>query len=255
MTDKDYRTYVRIHDGMPDHPKVDGLSDTAFRLLVTIWCWCSRHLTDGVVPRGTWMKRGDSIARQELFDAGLAEEREDGSVYMHDYTDHQRTAEEVQRIREARREAGSKGGKARAKAVASAKANAKQTGSKSVPETETEVLTNVSTPNGFAEFWSNYPRKVGKPAAEKAWNATLKQGVDPAYLIKTTERFAELSVDTDVKFIPHPTTWLNQARYNDVDMQTAASPASRRYPPTEVPDWLDPDDAEGYAKWMREATQ
>src|SRR5437867_558116 len=127
--EKDSRTYVRIHDGMPDHPKVDGLSDAAFRLLVTVWCWCSRHLTDGHVPAATWQKRGKEKVRGELVSAGLVDLREDGSVYMHDYVDHQRTAEEVSRIREARREAGSKGGKAKAKSLAIATANPQQNGS------------------------------------------------------------------------------------------------------------------------------
>lgn len=271
MTDKDYRTYVRIHDGMPDHPKVDGLSDAAFRLLVTLWCWCSRHLTDGAIPPAVWRKRADAAVRDELVEVGLVDVTEDGSVQMHDYTQHQRTAEEVQAIREARSESGAVGNHKRwhvdrgvvdpncdrccdGKAVAKLSQRRSQNDRKTSPETETETDKGKDL-RRFAEFWTLYPRKVGKPAAAKAWAATLKRGVDPAYLIKTTERFAELSVDTDVKFIPHPTTWLNQERYNDVDMKPATSPAPRRYPPTEVPDWLDPDDAEGYAKWMREATQ
>ena len=43
----DRRTYITVHDGMPEHPKVDALSDKAFRALVGLWCWCSRNLTDG----------------------------------------------------------------------------------------------------------------------------------------------------------------------------------------------------------------
>jgi hypothetical protein len=32
---RDDRTYITVHDGMPDHPKVEGLSDAAFRYLFT----------------------------------------------------------------------------------------------------------------------------------------------------------------------------------------------------------------------------
>jgi hypothetical protein len=102
---RDERTYIRVHDGMPDHPKIDGLSDRAFRLLVETWCWCSRHLTDGRVPTTTWVKRGTPKARAELMAAGLADSR-DGYVQMHDYLEHQRSAEEVAEIREARSAAG-----------------------------------------------------------------------------------------------------------------------------------------------------
>ena len=233
--EKDSRTYVRIHDGMPDHPKVDGLSDAAFRLLVTVWCWCSRHLTDGHVPAATWQKRGKEKVRAELIAAGLVDLRDDGSVYMHDYTDHQRTAEEVSRIREARREAGSKGGKAKAKSLAIATANPRQNGSKSVAETETdtEVLTNVSTlplpesPKSarqrayaydsdprFIEFWDAYPVKSGKPNAFKAWQAALARGATADAIIDAARRYRD-DPNRNPQMTKYPQGWLNDERYND----------------------------------------
>lgn len=109
----DTRTYIRLHDGMPDHPKVDGLSDKAFRLLVESWCWCSRHLTDGVMPAATWRKRATPKARRELEAAGLAVLDETGAVRFHDYLEHQRSAEEVEEIKAARSEGGSYGGHVR----------------------------------------------------------------------------------------------------------------------------------------------
>lgn len=104
----DDRTYIKVHDGMPDHPKIDGLSDRGFRLLIETWCWCSRHLTDGRVPQTTWLKRGTAAARRELVAAGLVEEHGD-AVLMHDYLEHQRSASEVADIREKKRLASQKG--------------------------------------------------------------------------------------------------------------------------------------------------
>lgn len=95
---EDVRTYIRVHDGMPDHPKVDALSDRAFRLLVETWCWCSRHLTDGNVPHGTWQRRGTPKARRELVDAGLVEDLGVDGVRMHDYLQHQRSKAQVEEI-------------------------------------------------------------------------------------------------------------------------------------------------------------
>lgn len=147
--DKDKRTYIRLHDGMPDHPKVDPLSDKAFRLIVESWCWCSRHLTDGRMPLATWRKRGTAKARAELAAAGLAVV--DGeAVIMHDYLEHQRSAAEVELVKEKRRAAGRIGGLAKANGLANASDDAKQTdsnsfskrGSKNVaPYTETEAET------------------------------------------------------------------------------------------------------------------
>lgn len=104
----DPRTYIRVHDGMPDHPKVDPLSDKAFRLLVGCWCWSSRHLTDGAMPAAAWRKRGTAKARKELIAAGLVEETPDG-MRFHDYLEHQRSAKEVEEFRAAKGKGGSIG--------------------------------------------------------------------------------------------------------------------------------------------------
>lgn len=141
---RDGRTYITVHDGMPDHPKIDGLSDAAFRLLVSTWCWCSRHLTNGHVPTATWSKRGTAKARRELIAAGLVEQVADG-VLVHDYLEHQRSAEEVAELSAARSEAGRRGGKARASRQASAKQVPDGLSSKTQAESVTEVASHEAT--------------------------------------------------------------------------------------------------------------
>ena len=101
----DKRTYIRVHDGMPDHPKVEALTDKAFRLLMETWCWCSRQRTDGRVPNAVWAKRGAKKTRDELATAGLVEIH-DGYVQMHDYLEHQRSAEQITDGIEKKRAAG-----------------------------------------------------------------------------------------------------------------------------------------------------
>jgi hypothetical protein len=103
----DDRTYIRVHDGMDDHPKIEPLSDKAFRSLFRLWFWCSRHLTDGLVPQPIWERRADPKVRKELLAAGLAE-RVDGGVQMHDYLEHQRSAAQVDEIKESRGAASAK---------------------------------------------------------------------------------------------------------------------------------------------------
>jgi hypothetical protein len=120
---KDPRAFIRLHNGMPDHPKIEGLSDAAFRALITLWCWCSEHLTDGHVTEASWNRRAGA-AGEELIAAGLAHRVEDGYV-MHDYLEHQSSRAEVEALVEKRREAGAKGGRAKARRLASATASAK----------------------------------------------------------------------------------------------------------------------------------
>jgi hypothetical protein len=105
---RDDRTYIRVHDGMPDHPKVEPLSDAAFRLLVTIWCRSSEYTTDGAITPSWWAKQ-KARARRELMDAGLVEPGPAGGVVAHDYVEHQRTAAEIEGFKETKRRAGALG--------------------------------------------------------------------------------------------------------------------------------------------------
>ena len=61
----------------------------------------------------------------------------------------------------------------------------------------------------FDEFWTQYPKKVGKGAARTAYKSALKK-------IKHTELMAGLAkYNPDPEFTCNPATWLNQERWND----------------------------------------
>jgi uncharacterized protein YdaU (DUF1376 family) len=68
----------------------------------------------------------------------------------------------------------------------------------------------VSDPN-FQDFWSAYPRKAGKAAAERAWAKAMR--VTTAEAIGAALRAAKWP--DDPQYIPHPATWLNQGRWDD----------------------------------------
>lgn len=104
----DERLYVRIDHGMPENPKIVGLSDAAFRMYVEAICWCSRQRTDGVIPNAMMRKLGPKKAGDELIEAGLLELF--GSDWtIHDYLMHQRSTGEIDELREHRADAGSRG--------------------------------------------------------------------------------------------------------------------------------------------------
>jgi hypothetical protein len=105
--------YIRIDVLLPEHPKIDGLSDKAFRTLVELWCYCGRNRTDGIVTERRWKTFGTSAAREQLVKHGLAEEMPLGGYVMHDYTGHQRSRAEIDELSLRRAEAGRKGGSAR----------------------------------------------------------------------------------------------------------------------------------------------
>ncbi|MFI7114008.1 hypothetical protein ACIBK9_47360 [Nonomuraea sp. NPDC050227] len=67
----------------------------------------------------------------------------------------------------------------------------------------------------FVAFWTNYPRKVGKPSARTAWRKAIKAGVDPKVVIEAAAAYRD---DPERRrrgkqFTPHPSTWLNDDRY------------------------------------------
>ena len=69
----------------------------------------------------------------------------------------------------------------------------------------------------FDKFWQLYPRKVGKGAAKKAW-ARLNPDDDLVRRILEAVSEQRDSVQwarDGGQYIPHPTTWLNQERWED----------------------------------------
>lgn len=86
---------------------------------------------------------------------------------------------------------------------------------------EEKRLTPPKSPagglNGFDTFWEGYPRKTGKGAAEKIWRR-----IKPSHLVVGKMLLAigkqmktvQWQKD-DGQFIPHPSTWLNQKRWED----------------------------------------
>lgn len=109
--------YVRLDVLMPEHPKIAGLSDKAFRAFIELLCYCGRQRTDGVVDARTWKRHGTARARAELVGAGLVEPLLEGDasagVTLHDYLGHQRSREEIDELSQRRTEAAKRGAAAR----------------------------------------------------------------------------------------------------------------------------------------------
>jgi len=68
----------------------------------------------------------------------------------------------------------------------------------------------------FEKFWDKVPRKIAKKKCQKIYNNLVKsKEVTEDELISSMERYAESVKDTDMPFICHATTWLNQGRWED----------------------------------------
>lgn len=102
-------TWLRLDDSFYDHPKIDGLTDPAFRLHVAAANYCARHLTDGHITAPAAL-RLTATSRQrtidELVTAHLWDPTPDG-YEIHDFLRYNPTREQVEADRRgnARRQA------------------------------------------------------------------------------------------------------------------------------------------------------
>lgn len=246
-------SWARVDDGWWCHPKVLGVSLTARGLWVSALSWSCAQRRDEV-PRPLLAMLGATAAEAvELVDAGLWVEVDDG-YRIHDWAEYQDLTTSERRAIAGRR-GGQRSGEARAKQTeaspskhplppaetskqtaskpkqAEAKAEAGPVPSRPVPSRPTQVTTSLALvavpdsapvvpestyPADFSEWWSTYPRKVGKAAAAKAYRKARKRHTAGELLAAIeSHRDAWRANYTDEQFIPHPSTWLNEGRYDD----------------------------------------
>jgi hypothetical protein len=67
----------------------------------------------------------------------------------------------------------------------------------------------------FENFWSQYPKKVGKLTAKRSWEKLSLDNQQKALEAIVEHRKYWVAKGTDWEFIPHASTWLNQERFED----------------------------------------
>jgi len=77
----------------------------------------------------------------------------------------------------------------------------------------------------FDVFWKSYPKKVGKDAAETAWNRKVKTAETVTEIMQAleTQTTSEAWTKEEGRFIPNPATWINQGRWKDETESSARS--------------------------------
>jgi hypothetical protein len=110
--------------------------------------------------------------------------------------------------------------------------------------TTTQGQHKDTAPDGgalFEAFWSAYPRRVGKAAAEKAWPKACKK-LEGDRLVKAAGYWAGLWANARIEkqFIPYPATWLNGQRWDDEPPTPKLQAVSGGYVPFQNP--VNPDE-------------
>ena len=71
-----------------------------------------------------------------------------------------------------------------------------------------------SAGDAFERFWSVYPRKVGKQSAKRAFEK-VKLPIETLVTAVERQKCSDQWTRDNGQYIPHPTTWLNQGRWDD----------------------------------------
>lgn len=128
-------------------------------------------------------------------------DEEEGSLYLHDWDEWQsqwyKYTETLEKDRRRKR---------------TSKARTDKSEAAEEPEQETEQKAPASRyGSGFEEFWSVYPRKVGKGEAYAKYKARLGDGWSEEQLVTAARKYAyECEKDhTEMKYIKHGKTFLS----------------------------------------------
>ena len=192
-------TWIKIDDTLPNNPKILPLSDGAFRLYIEALCYCNQYLTDGFLADAVLLRLDINNYRKELVEAFLWIECVNG-MQINDYTEHQTSKADVEEKRKQSRDRVTRYRE---------KSNADVT----QPEYRIQNTELNTSSNKFDDFWSVYPRKVGKRDAERAYARALKVATSEE-ILEGAKRYAK-DPNRVGEFTAHPATWLNRGSWGD----------------------------------------
>ena len=214
-------SWVRIDDHCPDHPKVRRAGTEAAWLHVAGLWYCARYLTDGAVPKevvGTLTAvRRPTAAVRALVSVGLWHDA--GHEYLiNDYLEFNPSRAEVEGKRDAARE--------RVNAARSKRdVHANGTGSPEqadAPPTPTPKKKRAKPSDRYLDdfelVWVEYPKKLAKQDALRAYSARRTAGVSAEDLALAVKHYARdcAHEDREAKFIMHGATFFGpRERWRD----------------------------------------
>lgn len=177
---KDKRLYMTLPIEFPEHPKVEPLSDAAFRCFIEMNAYSRRVDSDGVIPVNVAEKRWKRKVLNELIASDKTRPLiliDSDSYVIRDYAEHQHTKADRDALTAKRTEAGKYGASKRwhgdskpiASAMASAIANGdrlpKQMHSKPIAESESESELQIQVTSNTVSQVSN-AREILTDASE-----------------------------------------------------------------------------------------
>jgi len=223
--------WFRVDDNFYDHPKVDELSLEAVGIWLLCGTYVAKQLTDGFIPdrRITRLGGNDDLV-QELVEAELWDPV-DGGYMFRNWMDYQPTKDAVEAKREADRERQRKKRRNDKGQYVSSTASHSVTPTRLAAEShhpspaQPSPAPNAKSTAGaasqtdaanaaFDDWYSKYPKKVGKGQARTAFKTALKK-TDLETLKAGLANYNKTVEGKEREFIANPATWLNGERWED----------------------------------------
>lgn len=227
--------WIESHQGLARHIKTKRLArklgisvPSTIGHLHLLWWWALDNLPDGnissmepedIADEMMWNEDAVSLI-SALKEVGFLDDIE-GELFIHDWHDYigkllEKRKKETDRKREYRAKTGQ---------PKDEEGMSHGTGLGHVDEVPKDGGRNSTVPNQkkktysaeFSEFFMLYPNNKNKAKAEETFNKIINSGVDAALLIASARAYAAecRKNETELRFIAHATTFLNQKRYAD----------------------------------------
>lgn len=210
--------YVPLDLGFVDDPKImraglDGAGLYAQSLVIA-----KRLMSDGVLERMHLYRLGaDDALIDRLIDLGLYQGVTSGrtdpdvsAVRISAWLKHNKSVSELQEARASDAQ--------RKRLTRGVRPNGRNGTSENVRsiETETEKKTDTRERESFEAWWSEYPRKVARQEAAKAYAKALRRS-DPAAILAGLHAHKAMweAEQRPPDKVPHAATWLNGERWRD----------------------------------------
>ncbi len=231
-----------------------SLRPYAVQLMEQIMAYCGEHETDGSIPRKAVMRFWEDLFRDAASGSAEADEglRQVGAALIEDLVrvghlvhgagemycspdflllNPELSKEISEKKREGGRIGGIRSGQARRGLKEKVEGGPSRSGLNNLPtDLPTDLPKGTTTrtldqSSEFDEFWTAYPKKVSKPRALKAWKRIKPDEVDA--VMSGLERWKTQWAGKDAEFIPHPATWLNDRRWEDLGALEGSKPVRK----------------------------
>ena len=261
--------WLQVHQTIKDHRKLFDAADALeiappymMGLLISFWLWALDNaptgdlsgITPRMIARAAQYDGDAEIFAETLKNAGWLDEKDDGELEIHDWYEYagklidQRQAEKERSQRRRAAAAASTGTPPTAQPATAGrpqdsheKAAGRVDKSRQDQTREDDTPPSPSAEGGgddkkatidgrFAEFWTAYPKKVGKQYALKAWrrvrpDAELHERIMQAV---NEQKRSEQWRRENGRYIPNPATWINGGYWDNEGEEVSTDAEAQR---------------------------